>query len=324
MNRTFTDLVKFISCIAIFIHHFFLKSPVVAMFGYIACSIFFFLSAYGIYKSLTKKPMELVPFCKYRLLKIYKPLLLVNVLFIIMTGLLCIGNIEIPIFDVFCNSITFVKQADIFQIIEYAIGFVKIDSVTWFLDVLLVSYFLIWGITKMRNRKEKNLAIIGVTGAYLLSCVLLTPPIYYWIDPIGIVIGLLFTVNDNLIIDRIKKNYVPFVTLTITLLLIAVVGVQYVLHDSLLGRYQKCLALCASLMSVLLVIIIGLTIKMKQSTIITWLSSISYFIYLIHVKVANIVCFMLGHSSFILSLVLVICLSGILYKANKILSYGKI
>ncbi len=324
MNRTFTDLVKFISCIAIFIHHFFLESPVVAMFGYIACSIFFFLSAYGIYKSLTKKPMELVPFCKYRLLKIYKPLLLVNVLFIILTGPLCIGNIGIPIFDVFCNSITFVKQADMFQYIEYAIGFVKIDSVTWFLDVLLVSYFLIWGITKMRNRKEKNLAIIGVTGAYLLGCALLTPPIYYWIDPIGIVIGLLFTVNDNLIIDRIKKNYVPFVTLTITLLLIAVVGVQYILHDSLLGRYQKCLALCASLMSVLLVIIIGLTIKMKQSTIITWLSSISYFIYLIHVKVANIVCFMLGHSSFILSLVLVICLSGILYKANKILSYGKI
>lgn len=184
MNRTFTDLVKFISCIVIFIHHFFLESPIVEMFGYIACSIFFFLSAYGIYKSLTKKPMELVPFCKYRLLKIYKPLLLVNVLFIILTGPLCIGNIRIPIFDVFCNSITFVKQADMFQIIEYAIGLVKIDSVTWFLDVLLVSYFLIWGIFKIRNRKEKNLAIIGVAGAYLLGCVLLTPHILldrpYW------------------------------------------------------------------------------------------------------------------------------------------------
>lgn len=324
MNRTFTDLVKFISCIAIFIHHFFLESPIVAMFGYIACSIFFFLSAYGIYKSLTNKPMELVPFCKYRLLKIYKPLLLVNVLFIILTGPLCIGNIRIPIFDVFCNSITFVKQADMYQIIEYAIGLVKIDSVTWFLDVLLVSYFLIWGISKMRNRKEKNLAIIGAAGAYLLGCVLLTPPQYYWIDPIGIVIGLLFTVNDNLIIDRIKKNYVPLVTLAIVLLLFAVVGVQYIFHDSLLGRYQKCLALCASLLSVLLVIIIGLNIKMKRFTVITWVSSISYFIYLVHVKVANIVCYMLGHSSFILSLVLVICLSGILYKTNKILSYGKI
>lgn len=134
----------------------------------------------------------------------------------------------------------------------------------------------------------------------------------------------MFTVNDNLIIDRIKKNYVPIVTLAIVLLLFTVVGVQYIFHDSLLGRYQKCLALCASLLSVLLVIIIGLNIKMKRYTVITWVSSISYFIYLIHVKVANIVCYMLGHSSFILSLVLVICLSGILYKANKILSYGKI
>lgn len=322
MNRTFTDLVKFISCIAIFIHHFFLESPVVAMFGYIACSIFFFLSAYGIYKSLTKKPMELVPFCKYRLLKIYKPLLLVNVLFIILTGPLCLRNIGIPIFDVFCNSITFVKQADMFQIIEYAIGLVKIDSITWFLDVLFVSYFLIWGISKMRKRKEFSYnrccwgLFVGLCPPY--------PPIYYWIDPVGIVIGLLFTVNDNLIIDRIKKNYVPLVTLAIILLLFAVISVQYILRDSLLGRYQKCLALCASLLSVFLVIIIGLNIKMKRYTVITWLSSISYFIYLIHVKVANIVCYMLGHSSFILSLVLVICLSGILYKANKILSYGKI
>ena len=153
-----------------------------------------------------------------------------------------------------------------FQIIEYAIGLVKIDSVTWFLDVLVVSYFLIWGISKMRNQKEKNLAIIGAAGAYLLGCVLLTPPIYYWIDPIGIVIGLLFTVNDNLIIDRIKKNYVPLVTLAIVLFLFAVVGVQYIFHDSLLGRYQKCLALCASLLSVFLVIIIGLNINLKSAT----------------------------------------------------------
>ena len=48
MNKAITDSIKFICCIGIFIHHFYLHSPYVGFLGPTACVIFFFLSAYGI------------------------------------------------------------------------------------------------------------------------------------------------------------------------------------------------------------------------------------------------------------------------------------
>lgn len=176
MNRVYTDLIKFLCCILIFIHHFFLKSPLVALLGYIACSIFFFLSAYGVSKSLSKKKMSIYTFCEHRMLKIYKPLLLVNVLFISVTSLLCIGIYSIPIFDVFGTKITYVYKYGIGDLMEYVLGLRKIDSITWFLDVLLISYLLMWCVSRIRRTSLKNFLTISMYGLYLVGCVVFTPP----------------------------------------------------------------------------------------------------------------------------------------------------
>ena len=78
MSRSYTDLVKFVCCILIFLHHFYLGHSIVTPLGYLACSIFFFFSAWGISKSLDKKELNLWQFIKRRVAKVYIPLLLVN------------------------------------------------------------------------------------------------------------------------------------------------------------------------------------------------------------------------------------------------------
>lgn len=176
MNRTFTNLLKFICCILIFIHHFYLSNPLVSSFGYIACSIFFLLSAYGISKSLEKHPAGLVGFAKKRLLKIYKPLLVVNIIFIAFTGLLIKGEFSIPVFGVFCNHIDIIKDYNLGKITSYVFGFEKIDSVTWFLDVLLVSYLVIWIVHQLKTTKHRNMVSVGAYLFYMIGCVVFPPP----------------------------------------------------------------------------------------------------------------------------------------------------
>lgn len=97
MNRTYTDLIKFISAIAIFVHHFYLKNPAVTSLGFVACGVFFFFSAYGISKSLQHNPIRFGNFCKKRLLKIYMPLLLVNLITLLLVSPICNdGSFGIP------------------------------------------------------------------------------------------------------------------------------------------------------------------------------------------------------------------------------------
>ena len=109
MNRTITDITKFICCILIFIHHFYLRNPIVYSLGYIACTIFFFLSAFGVYSSLERKPQNFYLFVKSKVKRIIFPVLLVNIIFLTITSPILGINYKIPIFRVFCDNISFLS-----------------------------------------------------------------------------------------------------------------------------------------------------------------------------------------------------------------------
>lgn len=315
MNRTFTDWGKFLSCIVIFIHHFYLSSPVVSSFGHIACAIFFFFSAYGISKSLDNNPMSMWRFAKRRLRKVYKPLLIVNLFFIMVTGILTIGQFEIPIFSVFCDKITFIAPLNHFEYALYLFGIKKIDSVTWFLDVLLMAYILIWVIQKNEVIKYRNRVTVDAYTIYLIGCAVFTPPIYYYVDTVGILLGIILANNETLICRYLNKGRGVGWLLMFMILGICIFLYEY--HDILLGRYQKPLDFLLALLIVVLVARMAYQIKWKSNRAIAEFAGVSFFVYLCHVKIANLVFYCLGYPSFLLSLILVILISFILYKLNS-------
>lgn len=100
IDRSVSDLAKYICCWIIAIHHYsqyelahgFSSSPFLKLFsycgGYIGVAIFFFLSGYGLMKSDQKHPVEVLPFIKRRLLKVYFPVVLTALLWICISFLL--------------------------------------------------------------------------------------------------------------------------------------------------------------------------------------------------------------------------------------------
>lgn len=176
MNRAITDMTKFLCCVGIFFHHFYLHSPYVEFIGTTACVIFFMLSAYGISVSLEKHPMSFIRFLGKRVGKIYIPLLMVNILFVGLTSYICKGNFEIPIFGVFGDEIKYIKDTSLINIFCYISGIFKIDGVTWFLDVLFGSYVLIWIIKRIGSHNVRIALIAFSYLVYVCISTLITPP----------------------------------------------------------------------------------------------------------------------------------------------------
>lgn len=303
MNKNITDLIKFLCCIGIFLHHFYLRSPYVGFLGTTACVVFFFLSAYGISLSLEKHPVGLLSFLKKRLFKIYLPLLLVNVFFVFLTGYLCVGHFGIPIFNVFGDKIDFVQGVTILEILNYVIGLSKIDGVTWFLDVLFISYIVIWIVHQC---KKKSIRIITVSVAYIIYVVVsaqITPPIQYGriFDPLGVVCGVLFAESNRVVltIRRLSGRYTVFMLFA----LIFILGVGLGAMSNLQGRYAKLMLLLIAAFSIIVVTCWSDSNQKKYKQLCSWLGGISYFVYLIHVKIANIVFLLCGEQSLLLSII---------------------
>lgn len=314
MNKAITDSIKFICCIGIFIHHFYLHSPYVGFLGPTACVIFFFLSAYGISVSLEKKPMALLPFIKKRLFKIYLPLLMINTLFILGTGLLCKGYFSIPIFNVFGDNIDFVQNVSTLDLFLYIVGIYKIDGVTWFLNVLFAMYLFLWFIHKMANKTQRIIVTSIAYSIFVIGCINITPPVMFGLifDPLGIVIGVLFAE---------KKQLIEYLQSRITTKLIILIGIIVFTLGFLMGtmqniegRYTKLILLIVAVLSIIFTAALATGKPTKKfSSISTFLGGISFFVYLTHEKIANIVFYFRGSRSLVLTSIGICIISVVLY-----------
>lgn len=94
LDKTTTDLLKFLSCIMVAIHHYacyaisteYSSNIILKAFstqgGYLGVALFFFMSGYGLMQSERKKHLDFLPFLKKRLCKILLPSLLMTIIWI--------------------------------------------------------------------------------------------------------------------------------------------------------------------------------------------------------------------------------------------------
>lgn len=198
MNRIYTDIVKFICCILIFLHHFYLEKNIVIPLGYMSCSIFFFLSAWGISMSLDKRKLSLWQFIKRRVVKVYIPLLLVNFIFI-LAAIIATWNLTIvPVFSVFCDGVSINSIGSPLCSTAYLFDIFQIDSITWFVHVLLLVYLFVWAIHKINSKRLYAIVVVASFIAVELMLLFIQSSIWYRVDIVGVLLGLLIYKFDGM------------------------------------------------------------------------------------------------------------------------------
>lgn len=131
-------------------------------------------------------------------------------------------------------------------------------------------------------------------------------------DPLGIVIGVLFAE---------KKQLIEYIQSRITTKLIILIGIIVFTLGFLMGtmqniegRYTKLILLIVAISSIIFTTALATGKPTKKfSSISTFLVGISFFVYLTHEKIANIVFYFRGSSSLVLTSIGICIISVVLY-----------
>lgn len=142
-------------------------------------------------------------------------------------------------------------------------------------------------------------------------------------DPLGIVVGVILA-EDKRVLELINAKIKLWHSGIFGFLTIAL-GIMLGYLSNLEGRYAKILLLLIAILAILVVTSVACKCSMKNVKMASYLGGVSYFVYLLHEKIANIVYSLLGERSFILSALLVGLASLAFYWVyQKIIKYYKI
>lgn len=263
-DKGLTDLIKFLACLMIALHHYSqgmvvagTHNPIYQLFstqgGWLGVAIFFFLSGYGLMKSDMKNHQSPIQFFKKRLLKTYLPAVLIS--FIWGVCLLIWGG---QIFDIrWCLSLLWNFN----------------DEVLWFVRAILKLYVAFYVYVCIASASPKWL-----------------PPFYYiiiaaiavwWVDA-GFVhsssvllffIGMSIAEYDEWYFRFIRNYYSP-IALLCTIVVLMIVFRHDAAWIHLLVNYF--------LIASGIIVIAVFTIKVPSLP--KWIGGVSYDVYLVHNK----------------------------------------
>lgn len=159
-NREWCDWMKLIAAVLVALSHY---STVIVINnhwsddsilrfmcqgGYIGVAIFFYLSGYGLMESESKRHLSLLEFVKRRLSKVYMPVLMVSLMWI-------------PIYYLFVN-----KSMDTVSVVQviYDILWGGKDAVLWFIKILFFMYGVFYLFTYFSFKHKKVLSHVVLVG----------------------------------------------------------------------------------------------------------------------------------------------------------------
>lgn len=275
MNRAYTDLLKFLCCLLIFLRHFY-GGIWTETFGVISCTLFFFFSAYGITLSQIHKNLSLLSFIKSKLIRIWLPLLLTNVVTLLFIRLYTEGW-NIPHF---IRPFNYSAEV-LFPFILYLFDIYMMDPVTWFLHELIVAYVFIWGLLRIKIQKKRILTAFLLYIGWEFVFFYFGFKDMYKIETVGILAGLVYAhYKDVFGISLQKMHYIRIISLLVVIL--SIVLYYKIGH----GKLYILLSIAYSSACILAVIAYSYTYNNLNDryNIYAFLSSVSFPIYLIHNK----------------------------------------
>ncbi len=317
LDKSTSNSLKGISSILILIAHFYtmfysFESKEISWFhlsklcgnfsANAALVIFMFISGYGLSISHTDKE-SFIHFCKHRLWKVYKPLLIVSILSVIIYILLPnIYSIEqlthYRITDIVNKSHYFSQFST--DVILFSIGYLD-----WYVLCISIFYFIYWLTCRFyTSRFKRSFLLLSLMIIYYIISFLLLDKGYahFYRYPWAFFAGH-FIANYRKY-TRIEKYQL---------------GIPYILFI-IVSFINSDIILIFSWIIAIIILFISFFLS-PQYTIegrnITFLGNISYFIYLSHTRIAFVLIFFIGFNSLLVAILITILISTLLYKITN-------
>lgn len=300
LSKSNTGILRGVCVILILTHHFsqqLFDASYLLPFKYIgvfAVALFFFLSAYGMTVSLTKNPDYLKRFLLKRFSRIYIPYLIINTVTVIIMSLYYHASYTVS------------------DIILFTLGIKLIDASLWFVHRILIYYAVFYLSFKLLSKSKALIAISLFTAAYCIVCYTLGRGIWEFRTAFSFPLGVFFGLNHQKLFRILSERYAMLTTLCFVCFL-----------TSLYLYYTNVFTLVSSALAAVFFIVLVVLLLMKvtiSSKPFSFLGSISYEIYLIHMKVL-ILAYSLAeitHSYFLYTYLCMVILSA--YMFNKALT----
>ena len=259
LDKTQSGIIKGICCIIVVLVHIPAEhgnkiQDLIGSFGYICVTIFFLYSAYGLRYSIENKKDYLKYFIKNRLLVIYIPFVIANIIR------------------------TIVIKNNGFDILEI-IGIKKLN----FVGELIIFYLLFYLI--YRNIKDyKKADILMIILTFMISIVTYRFKFGWYVECLGFAFGIIIFKSISKINEFIEKRWLTkIVILTVSSL---VLGMTYIKMKNVeVINYLSKIILGISIISLTIVLFRKVKIYNK---ILEILGKISYEVFLLHTIVISL------------------------------------
>ncbi len=228
----------------------------IGSFAYVAVTIFFMLSAYGLKYSVENKEGYLKKFWKNRILVLLIPFWIANIIKVLVSP----------------------SSSAIRNILEI-IGFGGISFIT----VLLVYYVIFWLVYRfIKNPKVSDIILCSIVLLYSILGKAFDLPTGWLVESMGFIYGILIYYMIP-ILSKMKKVSHLILAGIVSILL----GVLYLKYKEIymIGTWLIKTMLGASLVILLVIILNKITIK---SALLSYIGNISYEIYLLHNIIINL------------------------------------
>ena len=229
--------------------------------GYLAVGMFFFISGFGLMKSLIIKENYLDDFFKRRILRIYFPFIIVNILTLLVLYLKG-ENISLE------------------NAIQYIVGIKLIDSTLWFIVAITLFYFFFYIIySQIKKLNHAHILLVVGTLLYILFCKITHQGGWKFVSIFCFPLGILYAWREKRINSLIYKNYFLYLISAFAVFLISFV----LRKTNILFGWHYLSSIFFSIFIVLL------ALKMNLNSSFFKLCGIfSLELYLLHIKVLHL------------------------------------
>lgn len=276
ISKSNSTTLKALCCILIVLHHYFQASGMmrgtfvshffVSICGYVSVAIFFFLSGYGITEAEQKAKLAWGQFLKKRICRVYVPFVVTNVLFLLLLVFLS---------QYHDGWITGIKQG---------VGIELIDSITWFVPVLLLLYIFAQLLSAIRKRCVKCIGMMVLMTVYAISgLTVFNIPFYAIVSAPAFVVGYIASIYKTETIGLFSTTRIKLLVLlsgVVGSFLFSAINMGYIVVS------QHILHLSIALNNICVIIVIA-SLFVGHDVFwfkCNWLGNISYEVYLIHAK----------------------------------------
>ncbi|WP_228854319.1 acyltransferase family protein [Desulfomarina profundi] len=266
--------------------------------GYLAVGAFFFISGFGLMKSLKRNHKYLEKFMYKKISKIYIPFAITNIFTIVLLML-------------------YGKEFTISQIIKYSLSINLIDSTLWFIVTILIFYSIFY-LSFISNMSRKSLVVISLfTLTYIAICKITNQGGWRYISSLCFLVGIYYAFFEQRINSIVFKNFNFILIISGILFLLTFVA------------QRKQLLPGMSFISCVIFTIFLFTLFLKVypcSSIFDHIGNVSLEIYLLHMKLMAFFAFYIKCDSGIwlgLYFIILIFSATLFHKANQLL-YEKI